>query len=463
MERSSKMTFRFSEHSNDQSNDQSSGQPVTDNDIQFLDKQGSQSGVEWSEWISFPKEEGKSTYVPVVVEKEKDDEQEEDKEIEQLERIIRDSGQDTKVIDIQLEPSLPDPAGHSSTTEGDWVWSSAMATSGHVSVSDQIEHSQPRSSSDDQVDEITIDHWQASHRTRTSAWKLIASIAGAIATGATFGFIALSLFTGEVRVPEVNPAIPAMGALEEQSANRAGSNDANEASKLSEEITNGATASGGTSVAVNIPARSVYVLQYGVFKQAEGAKAAAAELNELGLAGVDVQLGGEGQHRVYAAVASKREEAMLLSDAMKNKQLQMYVSSIERAELKQLAFTGDGKQIEGFIRSSDAVQDWLLTQSVTAIQATGLSSGKANAFDKAAMDKLRNEHLKWTQAGELIQKGQNVEAEKTWIKMVQAMNTAISAVNEYNKYAASSQLWNIQQSLIQYSLLEQQWLKQLQA
>ncbi|MCR8846246.1 SPOR domain-containing protein [Paenibacillus sp. SC116] len=449
------MTFRFKE----QSNDHSSGQPDMDKAIQSLDNKDSQSGVEWSEWLSLPKEEENSSHVAVVVEEE--NEKKEDREIEQLERIIRDSGQDTKVIDIQLEPSLLDPASHSSTTEGDWVWSSALSTSEHVSG--QNERNQPLSNSDDQGEELASEHWHTPHRARASAWKLIASIAGAIATGATFGFIALSLFTGEVRVPEVNPAIPAMGALEEQSANTADSNKATGSSKSPVEIKEGASTSGGTSVSVNIPARSIYVLQYGVFKQAEGAKAAAAELNELGLAGVDVQLGGEGQHRVYAAVASKREEAMLLSDAMKNKQLQMYVSSMERPETKQLVFAGDGKQMEEFIRSSDEVQDWLLTQSVTAIQAAGLSSGKANSFDKAATDKLRNEHLKWTQAGELIQKGQNVEAEKTWIKMVQAMNTAISAVNEYNKYAASSQLWNIQQSLIRYSLLEQQWLKQLQA
>ncbi|TVX87251.1 SPOR domain-containing protein [Paenibacillus agilis] len=455
MERSSKMTFRFKE----QSNDHSSGQPVTDKEISSLDSKDSQPGVEWSEWVSLPEEEIIPLHVSVVV--EKDNDKEEDREIEQLERIIRDSGQDKKVIDIQLEPSLPDPASHSSTTEGDWVWSSALSTSGHAS--DQGEHNQLLSNSDDQEDVLSSDHCHTPQRARASAWKLIASIAGAIATGATFGFIALSLFTGEVRVPEVNPAIPAMGALEQQSANAPDSNNPAGSSKLPAEIKDGASTSGGTTVSVNIPARSIYVLQYGVFKQAEGAKAAAAELNELGLAGVDVQLGGEGQHRVYAAVASKREEAMLLSDAMKNKQLQMYVSSMERPETKQLVFTGDGKQMEEFIRSSDAVLDWLLTQSVTALQAGSLSSGKVNSFDKAAMDKLRNEHLKWTQAGELIQKDQNVEAEKTWIKMVQAMNTAISAVNEYNKYAASSQLWNIQQSLIRYSLLEQEWLKQLQA
>ena len=82
-----------------------------------------------------------------------------------------------------------------------------------------------------------------------------------------------------------------------------------------------------------------------------------------------------------------------------------------------------------------------------------------DAFSVADMDVLRTEHLRWTQWGQQLQKSMDEEHAAQWLKMVQSMNTAISAVNEYNKKTASAHLWNIQQACMQYMVLEQEWLK----
>lgn len=287
-----------------------------------------------------------------------------------------------------------------------------------------------------------------------SVMKLIGSVIGALATGLLFTFLALSLIRGEVAMPDRTEPIAAVASLGEGSNGTVPAQQQTDASDDTDASSkdDGGNVNNQVSIAVDIPAAQAYVLQYGVYAKDEGAQQAISELQSLGLGGV-LAHDAEGNRRVYAAVSMERDDAMLLSASLQTKEGSIYVRPFQREAITKLTFTGDKDVLNSFMSQSDVVREWLIQQSSKMLQQS-----VPEAFSLADMDVLRTEHLRWTQWGQQIQKNLGEHAADQWLKMVQAMNTAISGVNEYNKKPASAHLWNIQQACMQYMLLEQEWL-----
>ncbi|MFL1674640.1 SPOR domain-containing protein [Paenibacillus dendritiformis] len=358
----------------------------------------------------------------------------EEDEIRRIESFIRESDKQSAQR-YPLPVSIADPAGESMSEQGEWTWNGV--------------HTRTR---------------------KPSLWKVLASVAGALATGAVFGFIALSLFKGEVKLPDPTAGLPNLSGQAEQmseggkkaqtasdkqpadsvaipaTAQPAGNGDKSEAAWQ---------AAGVYVTDVNIPEKTFYMLQYGVFDKPEGAKTAIGELRDKGMAAMEEQ---EGQHRVYAAIASAREDAMSLSQLLKNRQIDLYVREMSRPALTQLAFQGNSADVEQFMEDSDNVISWLTAQSVAHLEGT-----ESAAFAAKDTEQLRKQHLQWTQHMSKVQKGQPKQSADAWTKLVQAMNTAISAVNEYNKQPSTSHLWSIQQAVMQYLSAERSWLDTMKA
>lgn len=345
-------------------------------------------------------------------------------EIDRIERMIRETGgtqADREEIDVSAEEAS---WGKTDKLEEEWTREAPKLEYAAIS--------------------------QAGARSsRPTLIRVALSVFGAVATGLALGLLTLSLFKGDTPLPDLNRDMAVMGTVSDKDAG-ANHNDEsaaaaqNEPSKLAD------------AVSLSIPARTTHVLQYGVFSQAEGAKKAEEELRSLGLAAVRVPGEEKGTERVFAAIADSRNAAMLLSDALKSQDLELYVRPLERKSYETLYFTGDAKLLETFVSKGDVVLDWLIVESSSMLQAKTPA-----AFDKASMENLRNIHQQWTEEGQRLKKTLNSVDEKEWAKVVQAMNTAINGVNEYNKKPSSAQLWNIQQASIQYSLLEGTWLSRL--
>ncbi|WP_051286758.1 SPOR domain-containing protein [Paenibacillus taiwanensis] len=463
---SRKMTFRFPEQADDsytrERNPLEVGKPLAHK--QLILEQEEAGSVQWSEWQYVDIQEGLDKRVveqaqlhnenPSLSERKLDQtalsqtefvsaavlfpadagNERDESEAERVERSIREL--EASPGAVFLEPPIYDPAAQSATTEGEWRY-------------------EPQAGSDGLV-------YTQARKVKPSLLKIAGSVVGAVATGALFGFLALSLFKGDVTLPSVDQAVPAVATLGKDSGANNGGHTTGTLPIIGDtgDQTNGQSSSEGQAsvpvVAIQIPASISYVLQYGVFSQLEGAQAAANELRKLGLAAVDAE--GEGQHRVYAAIAEKKEDAMILSNALKEKQLDLYVRTIERPEITKVAFEGTAATLESFTKQGDAVRQWLIRHSTATLQA-----GNFAAFNQTSMDELRTDHLRWTQSGEKLQKELTKQTSEVWVKLVQTMNTAITAVNEYNKKPAAAHLWNIQQSCIQYMMLEQDWLKQMKA
>lgn len=443
-----KMTFRFDE--SDRSKDKVGGQVVEESkkkerltDWEELsdgtilndpesDRTGQTEHEQYSETIPVENrhiEKAEHNSLPIIP---KDEPVE--SEDERVERWIRETdhqpGYDIPKNGYSLSSSIEDPAAGSLSDQGELLWNGV--------------HSRTR---------------------KPPVWRVVASVAGALATGALFGFLALSLFTGEVSMPNPNDAIPVFandkqGKGGQSSAHEAAANQQNKVkagdtgSKPSSAANGGgaaATAAGLYVTDVNIPEKVFYMLQYGVFAQAEGAQKAASELRELGMAAMAEK---SDQHRVYAAIAPSKEDAMGLSMLLKNKQMELYVRTLNRPAITKLAFQGDSASVEQFLGQSDVVNEWLMSQSIAYLEKENIKS-----FSQEITEQLRKDHQKWTQQMSAVQKGIPDQSKTAWTELVQSMNTAISAVNEYNKQPSSSHLWSIQQAVMHYRTAEAAWLE----
>lgn len=304
--------------------------------------------------------------------------------------------------------------------------------------------------------------WYSTHTRswKPPIWKVVASVAGALATGTLFGFLVLSFFQGEVSMPNANDAALAFTHDQrvkgnEVTANVISHNKVNV--KDPEKKPNATEGSGAPTAAglyikeVNIPGKVFYVLQYGVFTQADGAQKAASRLRELGMAAVVKE--NLDQHRVYTAIASSKEDAMELSLLLKNKQVDLYVRPLHRPAITELLFREGTAVVERFIAQSDIVNAWLMSQSIAYLR-----KGAAAAFSLDLTEQLRREHSKWTQQMNIVEKGIPEWSTTKWRKMIQGMNTAISALNEYNKQPLSAHLWDVQQAVMIYQAAQKEWL-----
>lgn len=302
-------------------------------------------------------------------------------------------------------------------------------------------------------------------------WKMIISVFGALITGGVCGLLVLSFIQGNISFPNPTTSVSKLGnksamfkknltqvsdlGVQQQNELQAGKSDHHFLSVKKNDSHSLQTTSDSNVTAVHIPAKMIYMLQYGVFTQADTAHKAAIQLRELGLAAMEEEA---GQYRVYAGTAKSREEAMGLSLLFKNKQLNLYVREVHRPELTKLSFNGKKVDIEQFIKQSDKVSNWLVSQSIIY-----LGKPAAIPFEAGIIKQLRQEHQQWTQQMITVQKGIPIHAKNEWIKLVQAMNTAISAVNEYKKQPSFAHLWTVQQAMMLYHIAEKAWISTIQA
>lgn len=433
-----KMTFRFddSDQTNDSHNrrggEESKGQERL-TDWQELSDGTIVTGTERTSHVS-------DEVIPVASrlpdKQEREDSQSEQtseaEENERVERWVREadqqSGYHVPLNSYSFTASVEDPAGGSLGDQGELIW-----------------------------------HGVHTRSRKPTVWRVIASVAGALATGALFGFLALSLFKGEVTMPNPANAIPVSAYDQQGQSGSSAREPTGVPSKVKAGDSGGKPATspvGGSRSAtaaslnvsdVNIPEKVFYMLQYGVFDQAEGAQKAVSDLRSLGMAAMEEK---SEQHRVYAAIAPSKEDAMGLSTLLKNNQMELYVRTLSRPAITKLAFQGNAVSVERFLSQSDRVNEWLMSQSITHLEKEN-----AEAFSPESTKQLKNEHQKWTQQMSAVQEGIPDQAKTVWTKLVQSMNTAISAVNEYNKQPSFSHLWSVQQAVMLYRVSERAWLE----
>ncbi|GMK38395.1 hypothetical protein PCCS19_14490 [Paenibacillus sp. CCS19] len=304
---------------------------------------------------------------------------------------------------------------------------------------------------------------------RGPSWlKVFASVAGAIATGALFGYMALALFAGEgpwaggngeKTLPDTEQTtISLPDANGGQSGTKTGSGGTTPvtSSDVSTEGKDPAvspdkqTDASAAVVQVGLPAMTYQALQYGVFSSAEGADAAVAEMKDKGLAAYRWDTGQD--FRVYVGISSDREGAESLTEQLGG--LEVYVKAIELPAIDSMPFNGDAELFK---------QYWKQTGELLAVldrlTLGQLQQNKLEPFSAAVSTAWKKIHEQWlTTSSSVTAKLSGDQASAAASRLSQSINTAAVSLEQFDKKPSAAYLWNVQSALMGAIFAEKGWL-----
>ncbi|CAH1201054.1 SPOR domain-containing protein [Paenibacillus sp. JJ-223] len=269
-------------------------------------------------------------------------------------------------------------------------------------------------------------HYSYQRNRAPRGWKMIGSVTGAIVTGALFGLVILSFFNKDGAAPNVVPQ----------------KNTAN------------VSVSAGQQAQATLAGGNYYALQYGVFSSPERAEQAKLELTQAGIA---AEADPEDGNRVYAGISPDREEAKLLSTRLKAQGVELYVKEIPYPEVGVAALGVNQATATQFFNDSETLIGLLSTLSIGEL-------GKAapQAASAETMTSIQNRHESWLRGFNDLSANTNGEAAPYAAAMAKAMNSAITAVAEFNKKPSAAHMWSVQTNLMDYVLQQKKWLDTLQ-
>lgn len=281
-----------------------------------------------------------------------------------------------------------------------------------------------------------------------SWFKVFASVAGAIATGALFGYFVLTMFTGggaSDATGSADGSLPAVGSTADPAKTAAGGQAANAAGTGS---ANNSGASAGTGAAgtvkLSVPAASYYMLQYGVFSSQDGLTAAAAELRDKGLAAASLTSGQD--YRIYVGMASDRAAADLLGQSLTG--MDVYVKQVDVPALTKLTYGGAASDAQTFFEDTAGL----------LAKLGDMSSAKLNGQAGTGDNDWQTLHQQWTEAASRLESGMTDKTNKaSLLKLIQAVNSAAVAAGEYAKKPSDAYLWSMQTAMMNAVFIQKDW------
>jgi stage II sporulation protein B len=282
-------------------------------------------------------------------------------------------------------------------------------------------------------------------------FKIITSAGGAIITGILFGAFVLSLFAGNENLLDAVSPTPSA----EQTTEAAGETPEAIEEKIMQNTENmGVTSGPAGLIQVDIPGKSYFVLQNGMFSDTDGVEQAIETLQSSGFAGVSEQ---RENYYVYAGISNSRDDALSLSHHLQENGLETYIKTLEIPAVNSIHWAGEtSDDFESYIAEGDR-----LVEILGNLSALHLSKSEAASLDNAAVETLKSTHQNWTQLNASISKGLPEDSLAGHQSMITAMNTALLSMEEYQKNPSHSYLWQAQKSVMQYVITEKQLLASL--
>ncbi|MFX3634912.1 MAG: hypothetical protein ACE3L7_31385 [Candidatus Pristimantibacillus sp.] len=298
------------------------------------------------------------------------------------------------------------------------------------------------------------------YSTPPSWMNVFLSVAGALATGALFGYLLLSLFTGNAIWSNQDgnqEGTPVSGVISNGNKDKVDPNQDVNAPGLTEDI--GSSDNKETSalamVNLTINPQTYHMVQYGVFSHTEGQDAAIAELEAKGLAAAGLKT--EQDYRVYTGIAGERSRAVALSKQMID--MEVYVKQVDIEVPQRFPFAGEASSAEKFFNSTSSLISILDDLTLTQLEQSTLSPLSA-----AAAEAWKSEHQKWTQNVKAMQNGVTDAAGKAFlIKLIQSVNSAAKSLVEYDKSPIQSHLWSVQSAIMESVVTQKEWFESIRA
>ncbi|MCP3773996.1 hypothetical protein NLX71_11855 [Paenibacillus sp. MZ04-78.2] len=284
--------------------------------------------------------------------------------------------------------------------------------------------------------------------------RITASVVGAVVTGVAFGFLVLSMFSvGTDSGKTTSPGSTTTAQQGTKGAGAGGTASIGEKAGKTGNADSAAPASGSAiGVAVQIPAKSYAILQGGVFSSAQGAEAAAADFRKKGLAGA---VDGGDKHPVYVGLAGTRDEALGLSQAYQQKNIEVIVKTLDLPAVTKVKW--NGKQVDVF--SNYIAQGDKLVKLIAAQTIGRAADAKPEALDDKVLQSIKTTHQSWSQTAATVSDGLGEAGKKALPKMNNSLNTAVASLEEYKKNPSQAFLWQAQTAAMQYIVAEKELLK----
>ncbi|MFD0674367.1 SPOR domain-containing protein [Cohnella sp. GCM10027633] len=279
--------------------------------------------------------------------------------------------------------------------------------------------------------------------------RVILSVAAAIVTGALFGYMVLTLFTGEPIFPSKTPETDGTESVLLPSADPSPATSATSLPGTTGDTDVPRSAEPNGTIA-EVPANEAYVLQYGVFKSADSAQLAVAQLQEVGLpAAIDDTDG----YRVYAGIASTKAEAELLAAQMPN--IEVYVKPAGGATL----LLGAGELTEA--TASYMTKSAALGQLISQLTVSGLQDDLPQPMSADDADALKQASADW-QASRTAAGALTGAAKAPADKLGQSLDSALDSLASYGGKPSRYHLWGAQTAVLQARLADGELRRTLQ-
>ncbi|GGG20393.1 SPOR domain-containing protein [Paenibacillus abyssi] len=284
-----------------------------------------------------------------------------------------------------------------------------------------------------------------------SWYKVFASVAGAIATGALFGYMVLSLFAGQSVWPAGEASEESVPAAAEQSSQT--STDTITPEQGGAAAVEAENPVNGAFVQLQLPSQTYYMLQFGVFSNEEGMEAAVSGLKQQGLAAAAESV---SDNRVFAGIANDRNQALALSNELRD--MEVYIKPIEIQAPLTVLFNGDAATFAEFAGHTDSLIRML--NDLTILQ---LEQEMPARFGEAAEAAWKETHQLWTTSASVMQSSTAEQGKAEFEQLVRAVNTAAVSLGEFNKNPSRAHLWTAQSALMEAVLAQKAWLEQIVA
>lgn len=259
--------------------------------------------------------------------------------------------------------------------------------------------------------------------------RVFISVTAAVVTGALFGYMVLSIFTGQSLLPgkaDNKPQAPVQASQETSAASS------------SEPVTttlNGndtVTQTGVQGDLSQIPANDYYMLQFGVFQNEESMQVAVQQLQELGF---DSTIEAQEGYRVYVGTAGTREEAELLAAQMSD--IELYIKPLGGDPLN----IGADSLPEGGAEWMTASAE--LTRQLIQASSSYLQMSLPETMNESELSALQEAHRNWLSKTAVVDTFNN-EMRSEVKSIVQALNSAALSIAEYNRKPSRFHMWSVQ-------------------
>ena len=265
--------------------------------------------------------------------------------------------------------------------------------------------------------------------------RVIATVAGAVLTGALFGYLVMSLLFWQPGTPPQEEA----GLQPEEEADIVLPADS--------APDGGAGQSEASPAAVEIPAVRYYVLQYGVFSTEAGLAEALAQLKAAGYAGAADTADG---FRAYAGIAESREAAEALAARLDG--IELYIRPLEVPASGRTVPDGQPEDAAAFLLRTNE-----LVRMMSGLSASLLAAGGTNPFPAESWSDWQTSHRSWTEAAASLPDG--LSADSGIGRLSDALDKAAEAFAAYQGKPAPEHLWNAQSALMEAAIAQRDWMR----